>query len=75
MADLTYLCFNDAITSFYYLLRVLSIMAFLVSFNMYLGNETDQILCQSVRTYVCGKYDHLIRIAFNLLLLPLIFAG
>lgn len=28
-----------------------------------------------MRSYVCGKYDHLIRIAYNLLLLPLIFAG
>ena len=45
MADLTYLCFNDGVTAFYYLLRLLSIMSFLISFNMYLGAETDQILC------------------------------
>jgi hypothetical protein len=48
---------------------------FLVAFNMYLGIETDQVLCQMVKSYSCTKYENLIKIAYNLMLAPIILTG
>jgi len=68
-------CFNKNVYSLYSLVRMLSSAVFLIAFNMYLGAETDQILCSTVKNYTCGKYDLLIREAFNLMMLPIVFTG
>lgn len=48
---------------------------FITVFNMYLGSETDQIMCQTLRGFQCGKYENLIRIGYSIAMMPIIFSG
>ena len=49
--DLLTLVFGDSIISLYHIIRVMSCIMFITVFNMYLGSETDQILCQTLRGF------------------------
>lgn len=73
--DLTMHCYSNPINLVYLVFRILSCATFLVVFNIYLGNETDQILCHSMKSYPCGKFENMIRLSFNLLMAPIVFSG
>lgn len=73
--DMLKMVFGDGVITLYHGVRVMSSLMFLVVFNMYLGSETDQILCQTVRSYNCGKFENLIRVGYGLIMAPIIFAG
>jgi len=74
MDHLVALCFGDGVIGFYHLIKVLSGITFIVTFNMFLGYETDQMLCHYINGYTCGKYEHLIPLGFNLVIAPIVLA-
>ena len=73
--DIISLSFGDPVIILYQTVKSLNSLAFVIILNMYLGAETESILCQSVKAKACGKYDHLIRVGYNLMALPLLLGG
>ena len=47
----------------------------MICLNIFLGAESEEILCKTMGGTACGKYDHLIRIAFNIMTVPIIFSS
>jgi amino acid permease len=49
--ELTEHCYSNPINLVYLALKIISCITFLIVFNIYLGNETDQILCHTMKSY------------------------
>lgn len=74
MFDLSWNCYGNSILAFQEGVRVIYLTVVLVGLNVYLGTESEEILCKTMGNSACGKYDHLIRVAYNILTIPLIFS-
>lgn len=75
ISELTKHCYSNPVNFVYLLFKCISSITFLVVFNIYLGNEIDQILCHSIKSYQCGKFENLIRVSLNVIMAPFIFSG
>ena len=71
--ELTWNCYGNSVIAFQEFVKFASLIIWLVSFNIYLGTESEEILCKTMGGTACGKYDHLIRIAYNIMTVPIIF--
>ena len=63
---------NDLTKStFQNILRVIVLITLLICLNIYLGSQSETILCQTTRQ--CSeKNDHLIRLAYNIMTMLLV---
>jgi amino acid permease len=73
--DLLTLVFGDSVITLYHIIRIMSCLMFIVVFIMYLGTETDVILCQTVRGFSCGKFENHIRLGYMMIVLPIVLTG
>lgn len=51
---------------------VVAQMSFLISYTIYIGQQTDQIICKTMRWIQCGN-DVFYRIIMCLVLLPVVY--
>ena len=75
ISELTMHCYSNPVNFVYLLFKSISCLTFLVVFNIYLGTETDQILCHAFKSYQCGKFENMIRLALNVMMAPFILSG